>query len=483
MVLPSHQAGETGSSMIWSDTKRDRPAKMQRIRDPVHGLITFDKNDPETARRDMTAWKLLNTPEMQRLRRVRQLGVSEFTFPGATHTRFAHSVGVFHTARQLLAILTGKLDPADRKTDRADTAIFAALLHDIGHGPFSHAFEKVQESREAEKNHEAWSADIILREGGSVRRILEEHRRGMTQEVADLLRAEVPEDAYHAIVSSSFDADRLDYLQRDRLMTGSGAGAIDFDWLIENLQVADVPLGADDDETGVTQKTFCLDHKALQAAESFLLARFHLFQQVYLHKTTRGFENLVGAFLKAVADNAAKGTEGSIGLDERDALVRFFRVDGETIENYLDLDDTAVWVAATLSAAGPDTPSREFAQRLLRREPLFALDISTALPREAEEPLEKAQMRWEVEEARLDALFADELDKTVFKDVASTSIYSETGANQSKAHKRLAILNGGKPIEITRISDVVRALQPKLKQVRYYFMNEKDRKAGLEGRK
>lgn len=107
MVLLSHETGETGSGMIWSDTKRDRPAKMQRIRDPVHGLITFDKNDPETARRDMTAWKLLNTPEMQRLRRVRQLGVSEFTFPGATHTRFAHSVGVFHTARQLLAILTG----------------------------------------------------------------------------------------------------------------------------------------------------------------------------------------------------------------------------------------------------------------------------------------------------------------------------------------------------------------------------------------
>lgn len=173
----------------------------QRVRDPVHGLIVFD-SEGSGSPRDQIAWRLLNTPEMQRLRRIRQLGVSEFTFPGATHSRFAHSLGVFHVARQLARILERVLADADWKADRAEVASYAALLHDVGHGPFSHAFERVQKERGAEKHHEAWTAEMILAPSGNIQPILESRRRGMAQEVADLLRAEVPEDAYHAIVSS-----------------------------------------------------------------------------------------------------------------------------------------------------------------------------------------------------------------------------------------------------------------------------------------
>ena len=113
----------------------------RRIRDPVHGLISFSCSDGLEA----LIWSLLNTKEFQRLRRIKQLGFSELVYPGATHTRFAHSVGVFHTARELVTLLSKMLGDAFVK-ERAEVAVCAALLHDVGHGPFSHTFEGVEKS-------------------------------------------------------------------------------------------------------------------------------------------------------------------------------------------------------------------------------------------------------------------------------------------------------------------------------------------------
>ncbi|WP_114374492.1 HD domain-containing protein [Elioraea thermophila] len=117
----------------------------KRLRDPVHGLIVFAvENDPV----DRLAWRLLDTPELQRLRRIRQLGVSEFTFPGAVHTRFAHSIGVFHMARTLVRVIAREMARNGETQDdrKAEVALIAALLHDLGHGPFSHSFEHVQDA-------------------------------------------------------------------------------------------------------------------------------------------------------------------------------------------------------------------------------------------------------------------------------------------------------------------------------------------------
>jgi HD superfamily phosphohydrolase len=112
----------------------------KRIRDPVHGLIIFRLSEEI----DRAAWELIDTPEFQRLRRVRQLGVSEFTFPGATHTRFSHCIGVYHMARSLIGV-ADRLAPAVRGQEhRMRVALLAALLHDLGHGPFSHAFEEAE---------------------------------------------------------------------------------------------------------------------------------------------------------------------------------------------------------------------------------------------------------------------------------------------------------------------------------------------------
>ena len=161
----------------------------QRIRDPVHGLITFRAG----SNLDQLAWALLDTPEFQRLRRIRQLGVSELVFPSATHTRFAHCIGVFHTARMLIGIVDRELPTIGQTSNpqRADTAVIAALLHDLGHGPFSHTFEGVQARRGQSKKHERWSAEIVLNPNGHVVPLLHAYRPGLAEEIAALLEAEV----------------------------------------------------------------------------------------------------------------------------------------------------------------------------------------------------------------------------------------------------------------------------------------------------
>jgi len=162
----------------------------KRIRDPVHGLIVF----AETKSVDILAWKLIDTPEFQRLRRIRQLGVLEFTFPGAVHTRFAHSIGIFHNARTLVGIIEREMKRQDQNFDeeRAPVALIAALLHDLGHGPFSHAFESVQEARGVKKRHEQWTAEIIRREKGAVRPLLEAFKPGFCDQSRTCSKQKIP---------------------------------------------------------------------------------------------------------------------------------------------------------------------------------------------------------------------------------------------------------------------------------------------------
>ena len=217
------------------------PEETKRIRDPIHGVIVFDHTVPV----DMLAWRLIQTPEFQRLRRIKQLGLSDFVFPGATHSRFMHSIGVFHNARRLAEIVRKESGSDD---NRQKVVLIAALLHDIGHGPFSHAFEiarkEIAGGKPIEK-HEKLSAKLILDKKGSIFPLLGQE---IASSVASLIEADDPVDIWHAVVSSSFDADRLDYLIRDRYMTGAKAGSIDAEWLIDNLQTFFVKNTQDDDD-------------------------------------------------------------------------------------------------------------------------------------------------------------------------------------------------------------------------------------------
>ena len=457
--------------------------KTQRIRDPIHEMIVFREEDDI----DMAAWELINTPDFQRLRRVKQLGVSEFVYPSATHSRFAHSVGVFRNARRLLQIINReiRIGRAAGKFDlrRSRTAAFASLLHDIGHGPFSHAFESAREtiaeergngSAEAKiRKHEQFTGDMIEDPKSPISQILKAQKVDPEQ-VAALIRAETPRNMYDAVVSSSFDADRLDYIERDRYMTGVGAGAIDIEWLMDNVRVADIDVSADaGGDNGIFRQSFCLWHKARDAAEDFLLARYRLFTNVYLHKTTRGIEQLMSALFREISDAAYAG-EVVTGIGDDDPLIRFFAKKGETLENYRRLDDLVVWGAIhSLARIGKGRP-KDLAVRILRRDKPATLDVQVEFPNDVER-----QRRLK---HRLDELFASKMRKTVFRDTSKLTLYGAIGADDNRAQKRLMIqLSNGDVQEITNFADATVAKSDKERLFeRYYFLNAADRKRAMQ---
>jgi uncharacterized protein len=213
--------------------------KRQRIRDPLHNLIEFDEGDAF----ERVLWRVVKTPAFQRFRRIRQLGFSDFVYPGATHSRFIHSLGVFHLARQLMGIVRRFLPNQPWERLNAEAALAAALVHDVGHGPFSHAFEPLGKRFHWQLvgEHENHSEALIRStETGAIGTILNGWSEGFADMVAGVVRGG-PETVYRSVVSSQFDADRLDYVQRDRLMSGTHLAGIDFEWLMANLEIGELP--------------------------------------------------------------------------------------------------------------------------------------------------------------------------------------------------------------------------------------------------
>ena len=341
----------------------------QRIRDPVHDVIAFSGSDEF----EQLIWRLLNADEFQRLRRVKQLGFSELVYPGATHTRFSHSVGVFHTARSLVHILRHTL-VSRFSQERANIVICAALIHDLGHGPFSHAFESVEKARGKAKKHEAWTTEII-RGDTCVGHLLSEYDEQFQQNVADLLEEEYPSDIYSSIVSSQFDADRLDYLRRDKLMTGTGHGGFDWAWLLNNLEVEKLTIGGDGEETPIEVEGLILGSKGLRAAEAYLLGRFHLYTQVYMHKTTRAAEKMLGELLRHVSLLISAGDGDKTALPALHPLRIYFEEKGNNLANYLLLDDSTVWGSLPILERSENESIVELACRLRNRSLYKCLDV------------------------------------------------------------------------------------------------------------
>ncbi len=339
----------------------------QRIRDPVHGLIVFGGRDRHGNETDRIAWRLLNTKEFQRLRRIRQLGFSEMVYPGATHTRFAHSIGVYQIARRLVDVIARQqgeqYDPS-----RARVALLAALLHDVGHGPFSHAFESVSESMGLTKRHEAWSAEIVWGDT-EINRLLREVDEQLPEDVGALLKEEESKDIYGAVVASQFDADRIDYIQRDRLMTGVQFGHVDIDWLLDCLEVGSVTIGNPD---YVQVPCLYLGSKGLAVAEEYLEARFRLYWTVYMHKTTRAAEKMLEALLGAAASELRDTC-----LARRDPVLRYLTSEAPSLNDYLRLDDAVIWAALAEYADCGNLRIAELARRLSHRDLYKCLEIGS----------------------------------------------------------------------------------------------------------
>lgn len=339
--------------------------KQQRIRDPLHDLIEFDVGRSQL---EEVLWRVIQTRPFQRLRRIKQLGFSDFVYPGATHSRLLHSVGVFHTARRLLRVIekNGTMEAG------AGQALAAALVHDLGHGPFSHAFEMIGERFNLRMaNHEAVS-EMLIRDG-EISGLLREMGSGFANDVADMVIGSGTPTIYSAVVSSQFDADRLDYMRRDRLMTGSQHAGIDFEWLMENLEVGEVEHGVGQTKLKPV-RTFVLGRKAIFAAEAYVLGLFQLYPTVYFHKATRGAEKIYAELLSRVISLIMNGSVEKTGLPKTHPLVKFAQAPND-IECALALDDTVVWGGLSLMAESDDGCISEFATRLRDRRLYKCVDV------------------------------------------------------------------------------------------------------------
>ncbi len=300
------------------------------LRDPVHGLLAFESEESRCVPR------LLQTEPVQRLRRIKQLGVTSLAFPGAEHTRFAHALGTAHVMQRLLARLRELHDELpywQRVTsERAEDALSAALLHDVGHGPLSHLFES---ALPALPHHEHWSTEILLEPSGPVFQALSRADAGRPMRVAELVngRGELPYLA--RAVSGVLDVDRCDYLLRDAHATGVRYGAFDLDWLLQSLRFGE-------GDPAVAPPLAIDGAKGLVAIEEFLLARLFMFQQVYFHKSTRAAERMIKSALALGASCLADG----VALDDSPrALAVAARGDRPSLGEYLELDDAVVWQA------------------------------------------------------------------------------------------------------------------------------------------
>lgn len=366
--------------------------KRERVRDPLHNLIEFG-----TEQIEHVLWQVIQTEPFQRLRRIKQLGFSELVYPGATHTRFAHSVGVFHTARHLMRIIERHLRSSQGhhfQDHQAHVALAAALVHDLGHGMFSHAFEDVGKKLKLPMAQHEHVSDILIRDS-EVAAAFAPMGSGFANDVAAVIKRRGPGNLYDAVVSSQFDADRLDYMQRDRLMTGLQNGGIDFIWLMANLEVGKIPTGVDEEALGEVP-TFILGPKAYYAAESYVLSLFQLYPTIYFHKTTRAAEKIFSALLLRIIELARGDDTKRTGLLKNHPIIRF-ALNPDSLNNALTLDDTVFWGALPLLVDAQDEVIRDCAKRLyerrlpkcidVRHRLVSAVELSPSTP--AKEKLEK----------------------------------------------------------------------------------------------
>ena len=245
----------------------ERPHEM---RDPIHGFIKLSEKEKN----------LIDTQVFQRLRRIRQLAMTFLVYPGAVHTRFDHSIGVMHVAGQICTKLR-ELNSTKICDEDIDRVRLAALLHDVGHGPFSHvseylldayALDRTDMGHMREKIHEKVTVDIV-RTDPEIRDILSEEECDF---VADMIQGQDTQDWQRDIVSSELDADKMDYLLRDSYFTGVKYGIYDLEKIIESCLI----------EVDKTETSLAISSKGIYALEQLLLARYHMTQQVYWHRVS-----------------------------------------------------------------------------------------------------------------------------------------------------------------------------------------------------
>lgn len=312
---------------------KDQQLSEEKVfKDPVHRYVHV---------RDRVIWDLIATPEFQRLRRIKQLGTTNLTFHGAEHSRFNHSLGVYEIVRR---IINNFENQSHWNKEERLLCLCAALLHDLGHGPFSHSFEKV-----FKLDHEYFTQQIIIGDT-NIHKILERVSPGFSKEVADVIAKTYEDKLVVSLISSQIDADRMDYLQRDAYYTGVSYGHFDMERILRVMR----PI----EDQVVIKST------GMHAVEDYIMSRYQMYWQVYFHPVTRSAEVILSKILHR-AKELYESKEFTFKLKPIH-FISFF--EGKVkLDEYLKLDESIVYFYFQAWQEEQDAILRDLCERFMNR--------------------------------------------------------------------------------------------------------------------
>lgn len=314
----------------------DRSLQTKLFNDPVHGFITVPKG---------ILLKLIEHPWVQRLRRIRQLGLGNLVYPAAEHSRFSHALGAMELGQRVLQQL--RLRDTTITNREVEGTLIAILLHDVGHGPLSHTLEHLLIDR---FDHEMMSLAVMKQ--------LDKEFDGALKTAISIFTDQHPKRFLHQLISSQLDIDRLDYLKRDSFFTGVSEGSVGINRILKTMRVHNGNI--------------VVERKGIYAVENYILSRRFMYMQVYLHKTVLGADSLLRSILRRVKDLTDAGSPPAIPSPP----LRYFlttrptaeqRLDEETIRNYLELDDVDLHHCLKSWTTADDPVLRDLAGRFVNR--------------------------------------------------------------------------------------------------------------------
>ncbi|MGQ2282644.1 HD domain-containing protein [Apilactobacillus kunkeei] len=388
---------------------------------------------------------LINTKEFQRLRRIKQLGPASYTFHGAEHSRFTHSLGVYEITRR---ICDGFLRNYPNKEDgdglwddsQRLVALCAALLHDIGHGAYSHTFEHIFGT-----DHEAITQEIITSEKTEVNQVLSKISPSFPKEVASVIDHTYPNQQVVQMISSQCDADRMDYLLRDAYNTGANYGNFD---LTRILRVMRPYKGG-----------ICFEINGMHAVEDYIISRLQMYMQVYFHPVSRSMEVILSHLLQRAKELASQ-------LDKNDRLtphllMPFFKNDF-TIDDYLKLDDGVLNTYFINWIDSDDKILSDLADRFINRKPLKSVEYNNET-----ESLIPTMQKW-IQEAGFETNYYTAVNNSFDLPYDAYDPNKKHHATQIELRR-----NDGTMIELSKISQLVSAVTGKhLGDERFFFPKE-----------
>ncbi|WP_026570818.1 HD domain-containing protein [Sediminibacillus sp. JSM 1682029] len=311
--------------------KDEQLSEEKVFKDPVHRYIHV---------KDQVIWDLIGTREFQRLRRIKQLGTSFLTFHGAEHSRFNHSLGVYEIVRRILFNFENR---PNWNNDERLLCLCAALLHDLGHGPFSHSFEKV-----FKLDHEDFTKKIVLGDT-EINKILQRVGKGFAQDVADVINKTYENKLVVSLISSQIDADRMDYLQRDAYFTGVSYGHFDMERILRVMRP--------------TEDQVVIKQTGMHAVEDYIMSRYQMYWQVYFHPVTRSAE----VILSKILHRAKYLYEQNYQFKQKPTHFLSFFAENVDLEEYLRLDESIVLYYFQAWLEEDDTVLRDLCERFINR--------------------------------------------------------------------------------------------------------------------